>query len=524
MRAPAVCALDAAGGNYPLRPIARGCTLRRPVIPDAVHRRQLTRNCPPIPGTFNSFTHHNCQCNEGIALRERVVGEVPRPTQRGLVELAAEARSVSRRLPFAVPMKAQDFVNCYTGRRRTRYQAALDSLSRNPLDLPREAMVQAFVKAEKFDPGAKHNPAPRMIQARNARYNIRLGCFLRPIEHSLYQIKSPHGLPVIGKGLNLAQRAETLKEKMDLFKEPVVLSVDASRFDQHVDEEVLKIEHAVYNRLCPDPELKTLLKCQLRNKGFTQGGWKYKTRGKRMSGDMNTALGNCLLMIIMVNAAMKRLHVSKYEIFDDGDDCLIIVERPTSHRVLRDLPRVFLDYGHELKMENKADTMEGVEWCQTRPVEFPTGWRMVASWRKILSTAACGVKYWHQAGARESMAFSVGQCLLALYAGTPVIQEYALALCRAGSRLNPDIHYSDIIFKVRAEKKVADLGKIAPEPIALSTRFSFERAWGLSLPEQRAIEKRLSEWTLGTDVQSVPEEVRPGWVWDYLPGTEPAEL
>jgi hypothetical protein len=50
-------------------------------------------------------------------------------------------------------------------------------------------------------------------------------------------------------------------------------------------------------------ELAELLKWQLQNKGFARtidGLIKYSVEGCRMSGDMNTALGNCTIMCALV--------------------------------------------------------------------------------------------------------------------------------------------------------------------------------------------------------------------------------
>lgn len=502
--------------------MAQGCTVRPPVTRTTHHTRRLTRIVPPIEGLYAPYTHTNCQCNEYIALRERVLGEVPEPTSDGVRMLRAEARRIARRLPTVVPMSEERFVSRYSGKRRTRYANALASLRNNPLDLRKDSHVQAFVKAEKFSPWAKTNPAPRMIQGRNARYNIRLGCFLVPIEQALYTLTSPRGHRLIGKGLNLSQRAGLLERKMREFARPAVVSFDCARFDQHVSLEQLEAEHLVYNTAIPDPELRQLLRAQLRNRGHTQGGWGYKTKGKRMSGDMNTALGNCLVMITMVLAAMRHLGIKNYEILDDGDDCLVIVEEDVE-RELDQLVPLFLTFGHELKIENRAHCMEDVNWCQTKPCYIDGRWQFVADWRKVMSGAAAGCKYWHEPTSRRDMAFSVGQCLMALYRGVPVLQAYAAALCRSGGRINRDIFDSDTFRKVRLEYCANELGTLKPTDVSDASRLSFERAWGVDVRQQRIIEDQLARWTWDTTVTEAPCEVLPGWQWSYIPGTSPAE-
>lgn len=67
--------------------------------------------------------------------------------------------------------------------------------------------------------------------------------------------------------------------------------------------QALKWEHSIYNAMFRSDELAELLGWQLTNKGFartTDGLIKYEVKGCRMSGDMNTALGNCMIMCALV--------------------------------------------------------------------------------------------------------------------------------------------------------------------------------------------------------------------------------
>jgi len=444
---------------------------------------------------------------------------VPLPTRRGLCTLEEEAREIAATLGHVEEMDRDSFAQLYTGRKRTRYQRAAETLKYRPVARG-DAFVSAFVKSEKFDPSAKVNPAPRMIQARNARYNIEVGRFLRPVEHLLYRMENEYGYRVIGKGLSTRARAQLLHDKMARFYAPVVLSLDCSRFDQHVSIEQLRMEHSVYLAANPDPYFEQLLSWQLRNSGATSSDIRYKTEGKRMSGDMNTALGNCLLMVMMARAALKAVGASNYELLDDGDDCLVILEQSEEWR-LAGLVDEFLAFGHELKVENRATSILDVNWCQMKPMQVGGEWRFVADPRKVLSSMTAGTKYWSQPGARESMAFSVGQCLLALYDGVPLIQEYAVALCRNGTRWNNDIQYADIWYKAKAEKHPF-FTKLEPKPVTNETRLSLERAWGISIQEQYHIETVLSTWMIDWNHMVLsPEEIAPGWELVPRAGTEP---
>lgn len=507
------------GGSKELKPVAIGCSITRVPDPHCDERRKITRHTPSVSGLWAPYTHRDCTCNELVAIRNRVIGAVPRPTKEGLSELAAEAQLLGRRLPRTGVMTYSGFVSHYTGRRRTRYQQAVDNLAAWPLDLRQDGRVSAFVKAEKFNPGGKVNPDPRMIQARQPRYNVELGRYLKPIEHHLYRLKSPRtGLPLLGKGLSMQERGRVLKKIWDSFKNPVCVTLDGSRFDQHVDAEVLKIEHSVYLACNSDPELGRLLQVQLRNRVTTARGYKYKTYGKRMSGDMNTALGNCVIMVCAAQAFARHLQLTA-EVFDDGDDVLLLFEREHLAKVLAEAPAVFLTYGQEIKVENIAHRMEDIVWCQCKPVLDVDGeYMLVADWRKVLSQTCAGTRYWQETRTRYDMGFSVGQCLLAMYPGAPVIWKFAERLCSQG-RLNRDVFTEvDWIHKVNAAG--AKLGQLTTREPTPATRTSFAQAFGIDELDQLRLEQQLEHWSVGDGLVDVPPECD-AWAWQYRLGQEP---
>lgn len=397
-----------------------------------------------------------------------------------------------------------EVANCFVGKRRTRYQNALRSLALNPLNREDER-VKAFIKAEKTDPSAKVNPDPRMIQSRNARFNIVIGSYLKPMESQLYHMSGGHTKTrLMAKGLNQTQRATLLIRKMRAYERPAVVSIDASRWDKHCSQELLRIEHSVYLKMCPDPLLRRLLKAQLTNRVTTANGVKYTVKGNRMSGDMNTALGNCLLMIICIQDAMSHLCIGKYDILDDGDDCLIIVEESSLDQ-LQGLSDRFLHYGHELKIENVARTPEDVVFCQSHPIHLGNDrWTMVRPWIKVLSCGTSGTRHWGVPSMVEPMFGLVGDCELALNQGVPIIQAYAIALQRMSNGRRPrTIDFDDGVavramqqLRVSGESLSTTLSKLRPVHVTDDARLSFERAYNVSIQRQLEIEKFLSGWTL----------------------------
>lgn len=476
------------------------------------NKRHITRIVPPVPGLWTCFTHSACVCNEIVSATNRVLGIVPLPTEGGLVELRAECRRLARRFGHREPWTAEEVVASFTGKRARRYQDAYVSLQTNPLSSA-DARINSFVKAEKFDPFAKENPDPRMISARSPRYNIVIAQYLRPVEHCIYNIVGAHGRQV-AKGLNQVERAKLIMSKFRGFRVPVCFSIDCSRWDKHVSLEVLRIEHAFYRMLLPNhPEFDRVLSWQEENRCRTAGGVKYTVAGGRMSGDINTALGNCLLMVLMVRAAMRSLGVKHYDIVDDGDDCLVFVEEADFILLQEELQRKFLQYGQELKIENIARDWSQVVFCQARIVHNGVDYIMVRDWRKVLSQSTSGTKFWQDPNLVLPMMRLLGDCELALSAGVPVLQAYARALRRIGGRAPAKIVNLDpsIMYRIQLEGEAEQVLQHAKErEVTRRAREVFELVFDVPEWEQLAIETILDAWELDTTlaVDNPPE-------WDY---------
>lgn len=486
-------------------------------------KRSITRLVPPIHECYHPFVHSPCVCNEMVAATNRVIGKVPTPTLEGLRSLHNAARILKRRLKSVTPYSAERVLEEFKGRRRSRYEQAWESLKAVPLTR-NDYRIKAFVKSEKFNPGDKNNPDPRMIQARNARYNILLAQYLKPMEKQLYTIKGGStNTRLIAKGLNQVERADLLIRKWNTFSKPVCYSLDASRWDKHCDVALLKIEHSIYQYMCADVGLKHLLAAQLRNKCFTSNGVRYKTLGKRMSGDMNTALGNCLLMIICLIAACHDLGLRKYDLLDDGDDCLVIVEQEDEDR-LRGIVNKFLEFGHELKLENRATDVQKVVFCQSHIVfrkDLPP--TFVRNWVKVLSTACCGSRYWDQPHMVKGMMGAVGACELSLNEGVPILQAFA---CRLR-----DLAQGEIFSKFEAEEGILyraakelhletgdamqAVQRLKPKAIDFDTRWSFYEAFGVLPARQLEVEEALMAWAPVLDLPAMPVGKELDSKWDY---------
>jgi len=424
------------------------------------------------------------------------LAEPPRPRPGAFGRLEVFGAAVADVVGKTVPLTLDQAVEAYRGDRRyPMYKAASDSLQTSPL-VPQDAHIKMFVKAEKIDLETKSDPAPRAIQPRAPRYNLAVGRFLRPIEKKIYEgIEQVFNEtfnsvgPVVMKGLTAYTTAERLRAKWDRFRKPVAIGLDASRFDQHVSQEALVWEHGVYKR-CFYPadaaELGTLLSWQLHNYGTAlckTAKFRYNVKGCRMSGDMNTSLGNCLIMCGLVWAYCKDRGVEA-DLANNGDDCVVIMEASDVQRFSTGLAEWFTQYGFTMKMEEPVSTFERIEFCRMQPV-WAERWVMCRSLAS-LSKDCYSLLPWAQGSMAYGWATAIGDSGLAVARGVPVFEATYKKLKELGKGVvlgnHPLRDQGGLYWMSRG---ITDR---QPTPITDQARVSFWLAFGLLPSDQIVLE------------------------------------
>lgn len=454
-----------------------------------------------VSNGLNFGVHNNTLVNALRAVRERVFAveregsltSPPRPLRGVFTErLAAFRAALVATVGPCTPWTYSRFLESYTGSKLLRYTRAVESLKVRGLT-KLDARLQAFVKAEAVNFTAKPDPAPRLIQPRNPRYNAFVGRYIRPIEHRVYEgIAELFGGPTVMKGYNAIGTAKCLRDMWDEFSQPVALSLDASRFDQHVSADALKFEHSVYNRLYRSRELAAVLRWQIDNFGHvrTSDGayFVYQVVGCRMSGDMNTALGNCLLMCAMIWAYSKHVGV-RVRLANNGDDCSVVMERRDLRRFQANLDRWFLDMGFTLTSDGVAEVFERLDFCQMRPVLTAAGWTMCRNPRTALCKDVLYKKpdMANPLGGYNRWTYQVGMAGLAIADGVPVFSAAYAAMMRTGTRSRKAQGFGDMDsgFEFLAKGQVCRNTPITPE-----ARASFWRAWGITPDVQECLESQ----------------------------------
>lgn len=428
--------------------------------------------------------------------------EAPPPVKAGLfsTRLSNFHRKLRGYLRHAHPCTLDEVVEMYTGRKKTIYANAKVKLERYGL-LRKHGYLNSFVKLEKVNP----SKAPRCIQPRNPVYNVRLATYIKPIEHKVYDaIRKIYGDgPTVIKGFNVQQIGAIVRGKWRSFSDPVAIGLDATKFDMHVSVEALEWEHSVYNDVYRCSVLRKMLRWQVDNRGYgwcKDGHLRYAVKGRRASGDMNTSLGNCIIMCALVYAYAEHRGVD-IKLCNNGDDCVVMMERRFEHAFMDGLDQWFLEMGFRMVAEKPVYDLNHIEFCQMRPIEMDDGTcRMIRNLPTALrKDSLCTVDI-RTAKARKGWLTAVGQGGLALTGGIPVVQNFYRSFIRLGGG-----YESKIGTHLQRHSGMALLSKgvdhafSRPSP---NVRLQVFKAWGISPDLQCALERHMDGYELA-DEQAV---------------------
>jgi hypothetical protein len=366
----------------------------------------------------------------------------PKPSPGHFADQLAGVRDLLKPfLPSTAPMDLRATVDTFKGCKRKRYMEAYNNILFKRSTLSKDAAVSVFVKYEKTDRTTKKDPVPRVISPRSPEFNLRVARYLRKIEDKVFDaLGDLFGHKTVMKGVTMDQTARLVSEKWNMFRRPVAVGLDASRFDQHVSREALEFEHTIYKecfRLKKDKvKLGKLLKYQLKNHctGYTEDGKvSYTTDGTRMSGDMNTSLGNCVLMCMMIKGYAMSTGID-LQLANNGDDCVVFLEQSDLPKFRKNLNVWFRKMGFNMVVEDPSYCLEDVEFCQTRPVFDGSRWVMCRNpWTAI---AKDSVLLKHpksvSSGYFKQWCDAVGTGGIALAGGMPVFQSFYQLMKRSG--------------------------------------------------------------------------------------------
>lgn len=429
---------------------------------------------------------------ERVFLLKKASGyEVPRRPNKKLFNkvLATEKRMLTNG-PLFKPWHIKDVLPLWSGPKHRTYVSAYNSLKVRPLTRS-DGYLKTFTKVEKVSKN-KADPVPRVIQPRSPRYNLHLARFLKPYEKDYYKRidrmwdSDGYGDKTVFKGMNASQVATEMLKKASRFSDPVFIGLDASRFDQHVSDIALQWEHSVYldNTAYDKPTLATLLSWQVRNIGkahFPEGKIEYTVEGRRMSGDMNTSLGNCMLMSSMVHAYMRSKRI-KSSLSNNGDDCVLMFEKKHLNK-LGDLSDWFAKLGFDMVVEEPLYDIRKVPFCQMH-VLTGVDYNIAVRDPEVACSKDLHSTYWFKKD-NDYLEWlsSVGICGYESTRGVPVLESFYSAF--------PKIEITNYHFKLEMERERTYCHVGGSKNVAISDemRHSFWVAFGITPDSQVELEK-----------------------------------
>lgn len=441
-----------------------------------------------LAGRGTIWTHSNDCANTVHSVHERVLGRTAggtwTPTLLPLVgafqtaEMVAFRRGVCRRLGrHSLPVTVNQFLGHYRGQKRRRYEAAARSLESKPV-VRADSYPSVFLKPEKW----VDDKAGRLISARSPRYNLAVGRYLLPAEPRVYEaVDGVWGSATIMKGYTPERRAAVVDGHWAAFQRPVAVGMDFSKYDQHISQPALQYEHGFYLGMYDgDAELQRLLSWQLSTTCYANvrdGTVKYKVTGGRMSGDMNTAMGNCIITAALIHSYSAEMGI-RTRAMVDGDDSVVFMEKGDLQRFIAGIVPWMRTRGFILVVEAPAFEKHAIEFCQCRYVamETPT---MVRNPYKALTQDHAWIEDKSITWAEVLAATGLGG--LSLYGHVPVLGAYYEMLASTTTASKRTLDRLD--FRSSWLRDASFTGT-SVEPTERA-RYEFWRTWGMSPGEQR---------------------------------------
>jgi len=382
----------------------------------------------------------------------------------------------------------QEVIDTRAPSKKASYTRGFETLAKHGWT-KRSAYIKVFVKDEK---GCWDEKPCRLIQYRaGMEYTCALAQYLAPLEHALYKIRL-HGTRLFAKGLNPKQRAEGIVAA-GRGPDYEYRMLDHSAFDAHVSMEHLLLEHAFYQWIFPhDRELQKLLACQLRNNCRSGAGVRWKTKGGRMSGDFNTALGNSLINTLIYLAWAEEhgvLSDPNYCQQVDGDDSWLLCRTTVADPA----PSDFTKYGMTTKLEGTAHIPEGVGFCQSKPVQLEDGWMMCRDYKRVLARLPYTVKNL-PSKTWPRYARGVSECEKILGQGVPVLDAIQQGLCREFCQYTP-LYFAEDERQLESLKGISNPART----ITARARVSYAMAWDISPSTQETLEACLLQHSWAKD-------------------------
>jgi len=370
--------------------------------------------------------------------------------------------------------------------------------------------VKCFIKNEAY-PFYKY---PRAILARTDDFKVLVGPIFKVIENHLFSMKSEQGHNYFIKKIPVPERATYILDVLGLeiayndvatcdqnLRRYVV--TDYSSFESSFTRDImLACEFQFYYKclsLLPDGHYFSSLLDQLLNFNrcfFTE--WKFLIRARRMSGEMNTSLGNGFSNLMLTKFLLDRIGAMDVRLLVEGDDCIFTYVGPMF------TPDLVNSLGFKLKFlfvqsPNYAsfcgqifDLTHLVVVCD--PIKV------------ILNFAWTNMKYFRSSNAiKMGLVRSKALSLIYQYSGCPVVQSFARAMLRCSEGYKPVVDQT-----IDAYHRWLYIESLSIIPnykdIQMSTRQIVEEVFNISIIHQEILENYFDNYCFGPIYSNIIKE------------------
>lgn len=385
-----------------------------------------------INGAQVNYPTPNCPLNLYVAVRNRVTNAEAKVGKGVLIPIADgvhlnRLQHAMKQLRKLMPkninsMSYSELVDSFPKHKKAFYMRRLERMNLN--FRAKKHASKIFTKEEKLEFSEEKGwPIPRVVTCYRPEINMEIIRFLRPIEKEMFAVEGdgkffPQGL-IFGKGLTPERTCEVLREKWNSFTTPVAVLTDAARYDRHITKEVYYLERKFWLEFNKSNYFRRLMDAMEEMHSTPRDPTikgKVKGPGQRGSGHPNTSCGNNLLMACMMAAFCNNVGI-KYQMLDNGDDCVIIVELKDLKIVNNNISNFFSGCGFTIKVETVAFRFEDIKFCQMSPYYN----NMIRNHHRILSRfAVIPSAYANNPG---EYLLSVAMCEMSLNNNVPITHE-----------------------------------------------------------------------------------------------------
>lgn len=447
-------------------------------------RRKMFRQLPygHVPGIVPICRDSNDQATQVDALKRRLCRQLPPidPTELDAFKAYVFKWCASHLSPLGSYelMGFEEWLDSttYSGARKLALTQVYNDMHGKIPSRSIASRVKAFIKSESY-PAAAFWKAARWICSRTDESKVILGPLFKSIEKKVYE--DPHFVKHTPVSMRPARVAELRRSGC------TYIVTDYTSFEASFSTEVMHAcEVAMYQFMLSNfPKYSEFVRRTLcgQNNISTRRGVKVSLKGRRMSGDMCTSLGNGFTNLMLMGYVMEKLG-SKWDGLVEGDDGIFAVSGPVP------ATEDFAKLGFDIKLGKVDDPSLagfcGVVAADSGLIRDPIRFLQTFGWT---TTAVYG-------SSKVGMELLRAKSLSALYEtpACPILSAIAHRSYSITQGFEP--RFPEDGYHV----KPLDLVVADPAPISDATRDLFSTLYGV-LPEDQVKLEKMIEVELNLD-------------------------